>query len=148
MLLFKLAIDSLTKEGALEMNTLRITFAIFMLAGLATASVEYQPIDTTDFVNRAATYQGQLVAVTGEVCAVNADGKSVRLFDANSKALIDVSISHLQRSQRRALMLRPVHRVSVYGKAQVQNGKLSIDAHRVVVQPNLAAVSAEADEGQ
>ncbi len=118
------------------MTTLRLTLAILMLAGLVSASVEYQPIDTTDFANRAATYQGQLVAVTGQVCAVNADGKSVRLFDANSKALIDVSLSHLQRSQRRALILNGVRQVSVYGKAEVKNGKLSIDAHKVVVQLN------------
>ena len=128
------------------MTTLRLTLAILLLAGLASASVGYQPVDTTDFANRAATYQGQLVAVTGQVCAVNADGKSVRLFDANSKALIDVSISHLQRSQRRALMLGPVRRVSVYGRAAVQNGKLSIDAHRVVVQTDVAPVSDEADQ--
>lgn len=128
------------------MTTLRLTLAILLLAGVTAASVEYRPIDTTDFANRAATYQGQLVAVTGEICAVNADGKSVRLFDANSKALIDVSIDHLQRSQRRALMLGPVRRVSVYGKAEVHNGKLSIDAHKVVAQPVVALVSDEAGE--
>lgn len=128
------------------MKTLRLTVAILMLAVVASASVEYQPIDTTDFANRAASYQGQLVSVTGQVCAVNADGKSVRLFDANSKALIDVSISHLQRSQRRALILNAVRRVSVYGKAEVINGKLSIDAHRVVVQPNEA--TPVGDEGR
>ena len=120
------------------MTTVRLTFAILLLAVVASASVEYQPIDTTDFANRAATYQGQLVAVTGQVCAVNADGRSVQLFDANSKALIDVSLSHLQRSQRRALILGGVRRVSVYGRAEVQNGKLSIDAHKVVVQPSVA----------
>jgi hypothetical protein len=130
------------------MTTLRLTFAILLLAVVASAAVEYQPIDTTDFANRAATYEGQLVAVTGQVCAVNADGKSVRLFDANSKALIDVSISHLPRSQRRALIMGPVRRVSVYGRAEVQNGKLSIDAHRVVVQPVAAPVADEADEDQ
>jgi hypothetical protein len=128
------------------MTTLRLTFAILLLAVAAGASVEYQPIDTTDFANRGAAYQGQLVAVTGQVCAVNADGKSVQLFDANSKALIDVSISHLQRSQRRALMLGPVRRISVYGRAEVQNGKLSIDAHKVVVQPVVAPVSDEAGQ--
>ena len=125
------------------MKTFRLTLAILMLAGLTNASVEYQPIDTTDFANRTAAYEGQLVAVTGQLCAVNADGRSVQLFDASSKALIDVSISHLQRSQRRALLLGPVRRVSVYGKAEVKSGKLTIDAHRVVVQPSLIAPAAE-----
>ena len=84
------------------MTTLRLTFAILLLAVVASAAVEYQPIDTTDFANRAATYEGQLVAVTGQVCAVNADGKSVRP-STEQKALIDVSISHFG-SQRRAPM--------------------------------------------
>jgi hypothetical protein len=110
---------------------LRITLAVVMLAGLANASVNYQSIDTTNFASRAATYEGQLVAVTGQVCAINADGKSLRLFDKESKALIEVSLNHLSRSQRRELMMSGVGRVAVYGKAEVRDGKLIIDAHKV-----------------
>lgn len=114
------------------MNALRLTVAILILAGVAGAKTDYQPIDTTDFVNRAASYEGQLVVVTGRVCAVNADGKSLQLFDADSKALINVSLSRVQRSQRRSLMLSPVQRLSVYGRAEVRNGKLVVNADKVV----------------
>jgi len=114
---------------------LRITIAIVMLAGLANASVGYQAIDTTNFANRAAAYEGQLVSVAGQVCAVNADGKSIRLFDKDSRALIDVSLNHLQRSQRRDLMMTGVRQVVVYGKAEVKDGKLTIDAHKVSWSP-------------
>src|ERR1700752_828545 len=117
------------------MTLVRLTLAILILAGVASANASYQQIDTTDFVNRATTYEGQLVVVTGQVCAVNADGKSLRLFDADSKALIDVSLLSLQRNQRRAVMINPFHRLSVYGGAEVRNGKLIITAHRVVAQP-------------
>jgi hypothetical protein len=110
---------------------LRITLAVVMLAGLANASVNYQSIDTTNFASRAAAYEGQLVAVTGQLCAINADGKSLRLFDKESKALIEVSLNHLSRSQRRELMMTGVGRVAVYGKAEVRDGKLIIDAHKV-----------------
>ena len=116
------------------MTTVRAIFAVLMLAGIATANVDYQPVDTTNFATRAAAYEGQLVAVTGKVCAVNADGKGVRLFDAETKALIEVNLSQLARSQRRTLMLSGVHQIWVYGKAEVKNGKLIIDAHRVVVR--------------
>ena len=117
---------------------LRITLAVLMLAGLANASVNYQPIDTTNFASRAAAYEGQLVAVSGQICAVNADGKSFRLFDKDSKALIDVSLSHLPKSQRRELMMSGVLRLAVYGKAEVRDGKLIIDAHKVSWTPTKA----------
>jgi hypothetical protein len=123
------------------MTTIRLTLAILILAGLANANVAYRQIDTTNFVNRADMYDGQLVAVTGELCAVNADGLSVRLFVADSKAIIDVSLGSLPRSERQALMVNPVHRLSVYGKAEVSNGKLIIDAHKVVAQPKSIAKS-------
>ena len=116
------------------MTTVRLVFAILMLTGIATASAHYNQVDTTNFATRAAAYEGQLVAVSGKVCAVNADGKGVRLFDSETKALIEVNLSQLGRSQRRTLMLTGIHQVSVYGKAEVKNGKLIIDAHRVVVR--------------
>jgi|SRR5262245_35540276 len=118
---------------------LRITIAIVMLAGIANASASYQSIDTTNFANRAATYEGQLVAVSGQVCAVNADGKSIRLFDKDSKAIIDVSLDHVQRTQRRQLMMSGVRQVVVYGKAEVKDGKLTIDAHKLSWTPAKAA---------
>lgn len=113
------------------MTTLRLTLAILLLTGFANASVHYQQIDTTNFANNAAVFEGRLVAVTGRVCTVNADGKSVRLFDEESKALIEVSLVQMKRSQRRELMMTGVKQVAVYGKAEVKNGKLIINAHSI-----------------
>jgi hypothetical protein len=123
------------------MTTIRLTLAILILAGIAHANAAYGPIDTTNFANRAADYEGRLVAVSGKVCAVSADGKSVRLFDAKSKALIDVYIGHLQRDQRRLVLENPVLQLSVYGKAEVMNGKLVVDAHKVVDSTDVAHVN-------
>ena len=114
------------------MILVRLTIAVLLLVGLAAASTVYEPIDTTNFGNRADTYEGRLIAVTAEVCAVNADGRSIQLFDPQSKALIDVTLTQLKRVERRALMLNPVRRVSVYGRAEMRNGRLIIDAHQVV----------------
>jgi hypothetical protein len=127
------------------MIIIRLTLAVFLLAGLAAAHEGYEAIDTTNFVNRADSYQGRLVAVTGKVCAVSADGKSIQLFDGQSKALIDVNLSQLKRAERRTLMLSPVRQVAVYGRADMRNGKLVIDAHQVTRLDNAAPTVSKAD---
>ncbi len=114
------------------MNIIRLILTVLILAVVAVANDAYEPIDTTNFVNRTDAYQGRLVAVSGAVVAVNADRKSIQIFDTNTKALIKVNLLKLTKAQRNALMLSPVRKVSVYGKTEVRNGKLSIDAHKVV----------------
>jgi len=106
------------------------------------ANDAYEPIDTTNFANRADSYQGRLVAVSGAVVAINADRKSIQIFDTHTKALIEVRLLTLTKTQRNALMLNGVRKVSVYGKTEVRNGKLSIDAHKVVPQENESVVIA------
>ena len=122
------------------MNIIRLILTVLILAVVAVASDVYEPIDTTNFANRADAYQGRLVAVSGSVVAVNADRKSIQLFDTTSKALIEVTLLKLTKAQRNALILNPVRRVSVYGKTEVRNGKLSIDAHKVVAQVDESVV--------
>ena len=116
------------------MIIIRLTLTVLLLAAVVVANDAYESIDTTDFANRAASYQGRLVAVSGAVVAINADGKSVQIFDAGTKALIEVRLLNLKKAQRNALMLSPVRKISVYGKTELRNGKLSIDAHKVVAQ--------------
>jgi hypothetical protein len=122
------------------MNIIRLILTVLILAVVAVASDEYEPIDTTNFANRVDTYQGRLVAVSGSVVAVNANRKSIQIFDTNTKALLEVSLLKLTKAQRNALILNPVRRVSVYGKTEVRNGKLSIDAHKVVAQVDESVV--------
>lgn len=55
------------------MNIIRLILTVLILAVVAVASDKYEPIDTTNFANRADAYQGRLVAVSGSVVAVNAD---------------------------------------------------------------------------
>ena len=114
------------------MTPIRLALAIFLLTGLAAANSRYERIDTADFMNRAEAYQGRLVLVRGDICAVNADRKSIRLFDTQTRALIDVQLTQLKKVQRSALMLNPVLHVSVYGRVEPRNGRLIIDAHQVV----------------
>jgi len=116
------------------MIIIRVTLTVLILAAVVVAHDSYESIDTTDFANRAASYQGRLVEVSGAVVAINADGKSIQIFDANTKALIEVSLLNLKKAQRNSLMMSPVRKISVHGKTEVRNGKLSIDAHKVVAQ--------------
>jgi hypothetical protein len=113
------------------MRSIRLTLAILLLAGIATATSTYEPVAPGDFVTRAETYQGHLVSLSGEVCAINAEGKSFRLFDPDSKALIDVSLARLTPQQRRTLMNNPVRWASVEGQAVLVDGKLVVEAHHV-----------------
>ena len=122
------------------MKIIRLILTVLILAAVAVASDEYEPIDTTNFAHRADAYQGRLVAVSGSVVAVNADRKSIQIFDTNTKALLEVSLLKLTKTQRNALILNPVRKVSVYGKTEVRNGKLSIDAHKVVAQVDESVV--------
>jgi len=124
------------------MIIIRLTLTVLLLAAVVVANDAYESIDTTDFANRAASYQGRLVAVSGAVVAINADGKSVQIFDAGTKALIEVRLLNLKKAQRNSLMLSPVRKISVYGKTELRNGKLSIDAHKVVAQGDESIVIA------
>jgi len=124
------------------MNIIRLTLTVLILSVVVVANDAYEPIDTTNFANRVDSYQGRLVAVSGAVVAINADQKSIQIFDTHTKALIEVRLLTLTKTQRNALMLNGVRKVSVYGKTEVRNGKLSIDAHKVVPQENESVVIA------
>ena len=60
------------------MKIIRLILTVLILAVVAVASDEYEPIDTTNFANRAEAYQGRLVAVSGSVVAVMPTAKAFR----------------------------------------------------------------------
>lgn len=117
------------------MKLIRLTLSIMFLAGMASAHGLYERIDTTDFINHPGNYHGRLVEVTADVIAISADGKSLQLFDSRSRMMINVTLTQLQKSQRRALTHSPVRHLLVYGQATVIGDRLMIDAHRVTAVP-------------
>src|SRR4029453_18172114 len=117
-------------NGAKVMNTIRLSLALFLFTSLAAAKDGYQRLEAKDSLH-PESYTGQLVQVTAEVVSISADSKDLHLFDAQSKALIVVSLAHLKREQRHDLILNPIHRLSVCGRAEIRNGRLMIDAHTV-----------------
>jgi hypothetical protein len=123
------------------MRLILSTLSIFLLAGFATAHGRYEHIDTTDFINHPSDYHGRLVEVTADVIAISADGKSLQLFDSRSRMMITVTLTQIQKSQRRALMNSPVRRLVVYGQVMVIGDRRIIDAHRVAALPIQSAAN-------
>jgi len=117
------------------MNTIRIFLSLCFLTGLAAAQGSYKFLDIAEIIDNPEFYQGRLVEVRAEVVSVNADGKTVRLFDAQKEALIGVSLRQLDIQLRNALLREPVHRLSVYGRVGMSDGRAVIDAHRVEAYP-------------
>jgi hypothetical protein len=120
----------MASNGAKVMNMIRLSLALCLFTSLVAAKDGYQRLEAND-LRHPASYQGQLVEVTAEVVSISADTKALHLFDAQSKALIVVSLAQLKSEQRRALILSPIHRLSVCGRAEIRDGRLEIDAHTI-----------------
>ena len=69
--------------------------------------------------------------------AINADGKSIELFDSASRTRIDVRLTQLRKADRLALLSSDVRRVSVSGRASIVAGRLTIDARTIQPAPPL-----------
>ena len=100
----------------------------------------YAQVDMKEFANRSAELEGRRVAITAEIVAVSADARTVSVFDNDSKALVGVSLTQLSKAQRQTLVGSPVHRVSVYGRVEMKNGRPVIKADQVMpLATNLVA---------
>jgi len=140
-----------TATGANMNNTFRLTLSfliIIALAGLAFASEVSEKIDLGKFAGQPEALAGRLIEVDAQIIAINADGKSLELFDPQSRTRISVRLNQMKRAERSALMLSDVRRVSVSGRASVVAGKLTIDADTIRPVPFNASASAEESDTQ
>ena len=115
-------------------HAFRFTFSFLIiigLAGLTFASEVSEKIDLGKFAGQPEALAGRLIEIEAQVIAINADGKSVELFDAQSRTRISVRLNQLKRSDRLALMQSGVRYVLVSGRASVVGGRLTIDADSV-----------------
>jgi hypothetical protein len=131
----------MASNGAKVVNTIRLSVPLCLFTSLAAAKDGYQRLEAND-LRHPESYTGQLVQVTAEVVSISADAKALHLFDAQSKALIVVSLTQLKSEERRGLILNPIHRLSVCGRAEMRDGRLVIDAH--TVDAHVSDVDAEA----
>ena len=77
----------------------------------------------------------EFVEIRAQVVAINADSKSMVLFDSPSKKMIDVRLNHLKKNERKALIRGDVRRVLVTGRASLVDGRMMIDAERIEALP-------------
>ncbi|MBP6824629.1 MAG: hypothetical protein KA368_23995 [Acidobacteria bacterium] len=106
--------------------------AVAALAQSQTEKSSYAEVDLKEVASRSAEFEGRKVAVTAEIVSVNADQRTLTVFDNTSKTLATVSLTQLTKSQRQTLITDPIHRVSVYGRVEVKNGRALIKADQVM----------------
>ena len=102
---------------------------------IAAADVRYDKINIADFCNNPAAFDGRSVEVSGRVIAINAQSKSMELFDSQSKTVVVVRLSQLSKSERAALINNDVRRVGVSGRARMVGERLVIDAEKIATLP-------------
>ena len=103
--------------------------------GTAAADVRYAKINIAAFCNSPEALEGRFVEVSARVIAINAESKSMELFDSESKTMIVVSLSQLRKSERSSLITNDVRRVTVSGRARMVGERLMIDAEKIEILP-------------
>ncbi len=100
----------------------------------------YAQIELKEVASRSAELEGRRVAITAEIISVSVDARALNVFDNDSKTLVGVSLAQLSKTQRQTLVGGPVHRVSVYGRVEMKNGRAMIKADQVMpLATNLVA---------
>jgi hypothetical protein len=94
--------------------------------------INYVQVGAAQLLQRPTTYHGRRVALTAEVVSVNARRRSLDLYDQHTRALIGVSLADLPKAQRRQLAAEPIYHVTVYGLAEMQNGRMVLRAEQVM----------------
>ena len=121
---------------------------IISLAGLALASEVSEKVDLVKFAGQPEALAGRLIEVEAQVIAINADGKSLELFDAQSRTRVSVRLTQLRKADRLALMQSDVRSVSVSGRASVVAGLLTIEADSVRQLPLKTSASVPESDTQ
>ncbi|MBI1763688.1 MAG: hypothetical protein HYR56_19860 [Acidobacteria bacterium] len=94
--------------------------------------VNYVQVEAAQLLQRPAAYRGRRVVLTAEVVSVNARRAALAVYDARTHALIGVSLTELSKTQRRQLIAEPVYHVTIYGLAEMQEGRLVLKAEQVM----------------
>ena len=111
------------------------SFLTFAQTSLVSDSIEnknaYVSVDSRELAESPEVFAGRLVSFSGEIISISAGGESLHLYDGRSPRVIGISLSQLKKSTRLALVNKPYHHVSVFGRLNVVNGKITLEATRV-----------------
>lgn len=130
-------------------NAFRFIFSfavVLCFAGLSLASTAGDRIDLTKFACHPEALAGRNIEVDANVIGFNADGKTLELFDSESRTRIDVRLTQLRKADRMALLHSNVRRVAVSGLASVIDGRLTIDAQSIQPAPLNSTAKIQATE--
>ena len=92
----------------------------------------YVQVYVAELLRHPAEYQGRRVTVMAEVVSVNARSRSLHVYDQHSRAQIGVSLTDVSKSQRRRIVADPIHQVAVFGRVEMQDGRLLLKAEQVM----------------
>ena len=114
----------------------RFALVMLLLAGVVfgqtpSAGTVYSEITLSEVNRDPGVFVGRRVTLTGEIVSVSANYQSIHLFDGPSRAMINVSLGNLKKTERRALVFAPVRRLSVYGRLSLDQGHVVLRAERV-----------------
>lgn len=96
------------------------------------ASQNYVQVYVAELLQHPAEYQGRRVTVTAEIVSLNAQNRSLNVYDQHSRAQIGVSLEDVSKTQRRRIVTDPVHQVAVFGRVEMQNGQPVLKAEQVM----------------
>lgn len=91
----------------------------------------YTEVDLTEVMQYPDRFAGRRITLTAEVVSVSAKYQSLHLYDAQSRALIDVSLARLNKSIRHTLVRSPIHNISVRGRLNFSKGRIVVEAEKV-----------------
>jgi len=115
-------------------STFRLSLSLLVVisfAGLTMADGVDERLKIADFASNPESFAGRTVEVEGRVIAINADGRSLELFDSPSHTRISVQLAQLSKTERKALLRSDVREVLVRGRISVDAGRLTIHAESV-----------------
>ncbi len=114
---------------------------IICVSGFSFAATAGDRVDLAEFACHPEAFAGRNIEINANVIAISADGRSLELFDSQSRTRIDVRLAQLRKAHRLALLHSNLRRVSVSGRASVVEGRLTIDAQSI--RPAAANVEAK-----
>ena len=115
--------------------SLRLTLSFVLLmgfAGVTLAGGVIERLDIAELRRDPDAFAGRVVEVQARVIAINADGRSLVLFDSPSHTRVAVEWAQLPETERIALMSTDVRQVVVRGRASIVEGRLTIQAQSVL----------------
>jgi hypothetical protein len=110
----------------------RLTLLFLIVISLAGLTIAHdERINLADFASNPAAFTGRTVEVQARIIAINADGKSLELYDSPTRTRISVQLAQLSKADRKALIRSDTREVLVRGQVSIVAGRMTIHAESI-----------------